>query len=50
MELRESIDAILAEGNTLTDRVYEMLCESLTLPRRFVETVSRPFCAGQWRD
>ena len=32
MELRESIDAILAEGTTLTDRVYEMLCESLTPP------------------
>ncbi len=27
MELRESIDAILAEGTTLTDRVYELLFE-----------------------
>ncbi len=27
MELRESIDTILAEGTTLTDRVYELLFE-----------------------
>ena len=27
MELSESIDTVLAEGTTLTDRVYEMLFE-----------------------